>query len=63
MCEAVVFVKDESGINVVMNEASFIRSEGNSMVCTNIVGERLVLEDMCVLEIDLLRHRLVLERV
>lgn len=50
------------GIASVMTDVVSVRKEGSSFICTNIVGESSTLNDVTMVEIDLLRHRIIFER-
>ena len=63
MCESTVFLKEGSGLTSVMVDAVKVAVSGTGMVCTDLVGRSVPLDGVRVAEIDLLRHRVILERV
>ena len=62
MCESTVLMKDESGLSTVMADAVRITFEGPRCVCTDVIGRSTPLANVRAREIDLVRHRVILER-
>ena len=55
-------MKSETGITTVMSEAISIRVEGGTVRCVDIIGREATVDGARISEIDLLRHRILLER-
>lgn len=62
MCESTVFLKEDIGLTSVMVDAVKVAVNGRGCVCTDLLGRSVPLDGVRVAEIDLLRHRVVLER-
>ena len=62
MCESTVFLKEGSGLTSVMVDAVRVTMSREGVVCTDLVGRSVPLDGARVAEIDLLRHRVILER-
>lgn len=62
MCESTVLMKSADGITMVMSEAISIRVEGGTVRCVDIIGREATVDGARISEIDLLRHRILLER-
>ena len=62
MCESTVLMKSETGITTVMPEAISVRVEGDKIRCVDIIGRETTVDSARISEIDLLRHRILLER-
>lgn len=62
MCESTVLLKSAEGISTVMPDAIMVRDEGGSIRCVDIIGREVTVDNVWVSEIDLLRHRVILER-
>lgn len=62
MCQSVVLLKEGSGLTTVMTDAVLVTPDGDGTVCSNIRGERVALPAV-LSEVDLLRHRIILERI
>lgn len=63
MCESTVFIDDGSEVREVMQDVTRIVMEGRNAVITNIIGERMVLENVELKEANLLSHGLVFKRI
>ncbi len=61
MCESTVYLKDGSGEKVLMKEVAAVRPQGGKLLLTSVLGERLEVEAV-VTELDLMGHRIVVER-
>jgi len=62
MCESTVLMKDKDGLSTVMADAVRISFDGPRCVCTDMIGRSVPLENVRAREIDLVRHRVILER-
>ena len=62
MCESSVFLEDDSGVHKVMEDVARIVMEGSDAVCTDILGEKKVLERVKLKEANLLSHGIVFVR-
>jgi predicted RNA-binding protein len=62
MCESTVFLKERSGLTSVMVDAVRVAVNGTVTACTDLAGLSVSLDGVRVTEIDLLRHRVILER-
>lgn len=62
MCESTVLLKEASGLRSVMADAVRVTARENSYVCTDLLGREVRLDNVHIAEIDLLRHRVILER-
>lgn len=62
MCESTVLLKAENGLSSVMADAVKVVLSGNQCMCTDLLGRSVTLDHVTVSEIDLLRHRVILER-
>jgi predicted RNA-binding protein len=62
VCESTVLLKGDSGLSSVMVDAVRVVVSGQGCVCTDLMGRSVPLDDVRVAEIDLLRHRVILER-
>ncbi len=63
MCESVVLLKEDKGISTIMPDAVAIVPVRGGLRCVNVLGETKDLDRVRLLEMDLLRHRVILERV
>ena len=61
MCESTVFLKEGTREKVLMREVATVLPQRGGLVLTSILGERLEI-DALVREIDLMGHRIVVER-
>jgi predicted RNA-binding protein len=62
MCESTVFLEDEDGAHEAMKDVTRIIIEGKDAVCTDIIGERIVLKNVRLKEANLLSHGIVFVR-
>jgi predicted RNA-binding protein len=63
MCESAVFLEESGQVHEVMKDVTRIVMRGDSAVCTNIVGEMLVLDGVRLKEANLLSHGIVLVKI
>jgi len=62
MCESAVFVEEAGVVREVMREVTRIVMQGTRAVCTDIVGQQLVLEDVTLKEANFLSHGIVFQK-
>jgi len=62
MCESRVKLMEDDSERVVMEAAALVRPVGDSVVCTDITGEEIRLDGVIIVEINFIRHEMVLER-
>jgi predicted RNA-binding protein len=62
MCESTVFVEENEKVLEVMRDVARIWVEGKDVVCTSVIGERVVLKDVRLKEANLLSHGIVFTR-
>lgn len=60
MCESKVYLATETGEELVLEDVTSIRPEGDGFRLVNLSGEQLHVRGR-IREIDLLKHRVVLE--
>ncbi|MEM2944302.1 MAG: CooT family nickel-binding protein [Methanomassiliicoccales archaeon] len=63
MCESSVFLEERGEVKEVMKDVTRIVMDGQTVVCINIIGERLTLEGVVLKEANLLSHGVVFKRV
>lgn len=63
MCESTVFVEEGGEVREVMKDVTRIVMRERSAVCTDIVGQQLILENVELKEANLLSHGLVFRKV
>ncbi len=61
MCESTVFLREGTGEKVLMREVAAVRPRSGKLELVGVLGERLEVEAV-VVELDLMGHRIVLER-
>ncbi|MDD1769579.1 MAG: CooT family nickel-binding protein [Methanomassiliicoccales archaeon] len=62
MCESTLYLEENGSAKAVMQDVARIVMEGKSAVCTNVVGERLVFDNVRLKEANFLSHGIVLTR-
>jgi predicted RNA-binding protein len=62
MCESTVFLEENGAITEAMKDVTRIVMRGSQAICTNIVGEQVVLEPVVLKEANLLSHGIVFKR-
>lgn len=62
MCESTVFVEENGAVKEIMKDVSRIVINGEETVLTDILGERLVLNDVTLKEANLMSHGIVFVR-
>lgn len=60
MCESALFLEEGDEVREVMKDLTRIVMDGSTAVCTNIIGEQVVLENVRLKEANLLSHGIVL---
>jgi predicted RNA-binding protein len=62
MCESTVFLEESGVVKEVMKDVSRIVINGEEAVFTDILGQRLVLNDVTLKEANLMSHGIVFVR-
>ena len=62
MCESTVFLEEGGKVREMMRDVTRIVMRDGDAVCTDIVGEQLVLENVVLMEANLLSHGIVFVR-
>ncbi len=62
MCESTVFLEVNGTMSEAMKDVTRIVMRGSQAICTNIVGEQIVLDDVVLKEANLLSHGIVFKR-
>jgi predicted RNA-binding protein len=62
MCESRVKLMENGSDRIVMEAAALVKPVGDSVVCTDITGEEIRLDGVRIVEINFIRHEMVLER-
>jgi predicted RNA-binding protein len=62
MCESTLYIEENGSAKAVMQDVARIVMEGKSAVCTNVIGERLVFDNVRLKEANFLSHGIVLTR-
>jgi predicted RNA-binding protein len=62
MCESTVFLEERGAARAVMQDVARIVMEGTNAICTNVVGERIVIDNVRLKEANFLSHGIVLTR-
>ncbi|MEM0449333.1 MAG: CooT family nickel-binding protein [Methanomassiliicoccales archaeon] len=62
MCESIVFLEQKGEVKEMLRDVARIVSEGHDVICTSIIGERVVLERVRFKEANFLSHGIVFER-
>ena len=60
MCESTLFLEEHGEVREIMQDLTRIVMNGTTATCTNLVGERMVLEGVALKEANLLNHGIVL---
>ncbi len=61
MCESTVFLREGAEEKVLMREVAAVRPKHGKLELVGVLGERLEV-DAVVAELDLMGHRIVVER-
>jgi len=62
MCESTVYLEVGNEAKEIMTDVARIVMDGEDAVCTNIVGEKVVLNKVRLKEANLLSHGIVFTR-
>jgi predicted RNA-binding protein len=62
MCESTVFVEEKDVVHEVMRDVARIWADGKDIVCTSVIGEKVVLKGVRLKEANLLSHGIVFAR-
>jgi predicted RNA-binding protein len=62
VCESAVFLVDGDVTREVMKEVTRIVMRGHDVVCTDIVGEQVIIENVVFSEANLLSHGIVFKK-
>jgi predicted RNA-binding protein len=62
MCESTVLLKEDRAISRIMPDAVTIVPVRDGLRCIDAIGRSMDLERVRLVEMDLLRHRIILER-
>ncbi len=62
MCESTVFLEEGGEVREMMRDVTRIVMRDGSAICTDIVGEQIVLEKVAVKEANFLSHGIVFVR-
>lgn len=63
MCESVVFLDENGIVREIMRDVTRVVMQGSDAVCTDIIGERLVLENVTLKEANFLSHGIVFKKL
>lgn len=63
MCESSVFIDEEGAVREVMKDVTRIVMDGDDAICTDIIGEKVTLENVELKEANLLSHGIVFKRL
>lgn len=63
MCESTVFLEEGGKVREIMRDVTRIVMRDGNAVCTDILGEQMVLESVVLLEANLLSHGIVFVKV
>ena len=63
MCESTVFLEEGGRVKEVLRDVTRIVMRDGDAVCTDIVGEQLVLENVALVEANLLSHGIVFKKM
>lgn len=58
-----MFLEEDGKVREMMRDVTRIVMRGGDAVCTDIVGEQLVLENVALMEANLLSHGIVFVKV
>jgi predicted RNA-binding protein len=63
MCESTVFLEEGGKVREIMRDVTRIVMRDGNAVCTDILGEQMVLESVVLMEANLLSHGIVFVKV
>jgi len=61
MCQSNVYLSSDGQEELILEDVGFIRPQGNGVLLESIFGEEVFVE-ATIKEIDLLSHRVILEK-
>lgn len=61
MCESNIYVRDDEGDRLVMEDAVLVKNEGGRVTVTDILGESMEFEGLLE-EVTFLDHRIVIRK-
>ncbi len=62
MCESSVFLETEGRVEEIMKDVTRVVMDGQDAICTDILGQKVVLKKVVFKEANLLSHGLVFVR-
>lgn len=63
MCESTVFLEANGAVTEAMKDVTRIVMRGAQAICTNIIGDQVVLDNLVLKEANLLSHGIVFRRL
>jgi predicted RNA-binding protein len=63
MCESTVFLEANGVVTEAMKDVTRIVMRGSQAICTNIIGDQVVLDNVVLKEANLLSHGIVFRRL
>ena len=61
MCESNIYLRDDEGDRLVMEDAGLVKNEGGRVTVTDILGESMEFEGLLE-EVTFLDHRIVIRK-
>jgi predicted RNA-binding protein len=62
MCESIVFIEEEGEVRELARDVARIVTEGDLVICTSIIGDRIELKGARFKEANFLSHGIVFTR-
>ncbi len=62
MCESIVFLEEGDKMREVLRDVTRINSEGSTVICTSLFGDRVELKGVRFKEANFLSHGIVFVR-
>ncbi|MCU0861752.1 MAG: CooT family nickel-binding protein [Methanomassiliicoccales archaeon] len=62
MCESIVFLEEKGEVREMLRDVARIVSDDGKVVCTSIIGERVVMDAVRFKEANFLSHGIVFTR-
>lgn len=62
MCESSVFVQTGDKREKVMDDGILIKQKGNDVIAVSLFGERKDFENSSIVEIDMDRHQIIIQK-
>jgi predicted RNA-binding protein len=60
MCESSIILLKNGRKEVKMERAARVHFQGDRAVCTDIIGEKIIIENIAIEKIDFMKHELLL---